>query len=634
VQTGFQKLYTAEGERLTGIPWNTYPRPQMRREKWLCLNGEWSIREEGGKAGKILVPFCPESLLSKYDAAVRYGKMLSYEREFSVPADWAGQRVLLHFGAVSSHCEVFVNGRKVCVHGNGYLSFSADVTEALLTGDQTSDPAKPGANREDGALTHGHYSDPAKPGANARKKGEKTNADVERCHRLEVRVWNDLSNKTPYGKQKVKRGGMWYTPVSGIWQSVWLEPVPQTHISGLKIRGDVRGVTICVESGGKCAGILAGLPVESMLSGQAGVPGKGAQGFVTFEGKQYELQGCMVRIEPDDPRLWSPETPYLYNFSVTLGEDVVTSYFALRSLSVEEKNGKPRLCLNGKPYFFHGLLDQGYFSDGIYTPATPQLYEKDILAMKDLGFNMLRKHIKIEPEQFYYDCDRLGMVVFQDMVNNGNYHFLRDTVFPTFGICRENDHGKHRDPESRKAFIEGMKGTVAQLYNHPCICYWTIFNEGWGQFEADKAYDLLRSLDDTRFIDATSGWFHQKKSDVDSLHIYFQKLRLGKQRELPQVLSEFGGYVYKFAKHSYNLNKTYGYKIFYDKREYARAVRKLYLESLVPLAREGLCASVYTQVSDVEDETNGILTYDRKACKLTEEDLSGIEAALQHAVRE
>ena len=183
-------------------------------------------------------------------------------------------------------------------------------------------------------------------------------------------------------------------------------------------------------------------------------------------------------------------------------------------------------------------------------------------------------------------------------------------------------------------FIEGMKGTVAQLYNHPCICYWTIFNEGWGQFEADKAYDLLRSLDDTRFIDATSGWFHQKKSDVDSLHIYFQKLRLGKQRELPQVLSEFGGYVYKFAKHSYNLNKTYGYKIFYDKREYARAVRKLYLESLVPLAREGLCASVYTQVSDVEDETNGILTYDRKACKLTKEDLSGIEAALQHAVRE
>ena len=607
MQKSFQKLYTAEGETLSGTPWERYPRPQMKREKWLCLNGDWSLRTEDGREGSIRVPFCPESLLSGFDGTVRYGEALCYERTFAIPEDWAGMRILLHFGAVSSRCEVFVDGEKVCEHENGYLSFSADVSEVIRKTEESA--------RENGLAA--------------------------REHRLMVRTWNDLSEKLPYGKQKIKRGGMWYTPVSGIWQTTWLEPVPESYVQKLIIRADMTGAEIQVihaadDRSKDAESRMAGNGGTTLAEGgmaRAGESASPAEEFITCEGRRYELQGGKARITPERPELWTPETPNLYEFTVTSGEDCVTSYFALRSLSVEQRNGKPRLCLNGEPYFFHGLLDQGYFSDGIYTPAVPELYEKDVLAMKELGFNMLRKHIKIEPEQFYYDCDRLGMIVFQDMVNNGKYRYFRDTIFPTFGFCGENDHKKHPDPESRAAFLEGMRQTVSQLSNHPCICYWTIFNEGWGQFEADKAYDALKALDGDRFIDSTSGWFHQKKSDVDSLHIYFQRLHLGKQKELPQVLSEFGGYVYKEPQHSHNLQKTYGYKIFKDRKTYAAALRDVCLKELVPLAEQGLCASVYTQVSDVEDETNGILTYDRKVCRLQKEEMDGIAEALQEAVR-
>lgn len=610
MQKSFQKLYTTEGETLSGIPWERYPRPQMKRERWLCLNGDWSLRTEDGQEGTIRVPFCPESLLSGFDGPVRYGEALCYERTFVIPKDWAGMRVLLHFGAVSSRCEVFVDGEKVCEHENGYLSFSADISEVIR---KTEENVRERTNED--------------APENARGQG-----DALHTHHLTVRAWNDLSEKLPYGKQRIKRGGMWYTPVSGIWQTVWLEPVPEKYVQRLIIRADAKGAEIQVLSSDLGDAEIQ-VPCPEAGSSEFSESCLEAEGYVTCEGKRYELQGGRVRIEPEHPRLWSPETPNLYEFTVTRGEDCVTSYFALRSLSIEQRNGKPRLCLNGEPYFFHGLLDQGYFSDGIYTPAAPELYEKDVLAMKELGFNMLRKHIKIEPEQFYYDCDRLGMIVFQDMVNNGKYRYFRDTIFPTFGFCSENDHKKHPDPEARAAFMEGMRQTVSQLSNHPCISYWTIFNEGWGQFEADKAYDALKALDGDRFVDSTSGWFHQKKSDVDSLHVYFQKLHLGKQRELVQVLSEFGGYVYKEPKHSHNLQKTYGYKIFKDRKTFAAALRDVYLKELVPLAEQGLCASVYTQVSDVEDETNGILTYDRRVCKLQKEEMDGIAEALQEAVR-
>jgi len=333
-------------------------------------------------------------------------------------------------------------------------------------------------------------------------------------------------------------------------------------------------------------------------------------------------------VTPEEPHFWSPEDPYLYEFAVETKDDRVESYFALRSLEIKTVEGYPRLCLNGKPYFFHGLLDQGYWPDGLFTPAAPECYAEDILAMKKLGFNTLRKHIKVEPEEFYYQCDKLGMVVFQDMVNNGDYSFLRDTALPTVGLQKLPDQGLHRDEKCRQMFLAGMEATVNQLKNHPCICYWTIFNEGWGQFDSDNVYEQFRKLDDTRFIDTTSGWFRRKKSDVDSRHVYFKPVKL-KAGEKPLVLSEFGGYSYKPEGHVFNTEQTYGYGKFADAGEFRTALEKLYREQIVPAVKTGLCAAIYTQVSDVEDETNGLLSYDRKVCKADENGMMAVAQQLQ-----
>ena len=549
-----QQLYTTAGEKLPEVPWNTYPRPQMVREKWLCLNGEWDF-SAGGETTVIRVPFCPESLLSGAGRSMEYGQEMTYRRSFELPAGWAGLHVLLHIGAVSRESEVRINGKKAATGSEGYFPVSADITEFL----------RPDTNEITVLCTH------------------------------------DLSRRHLWGKQKKDRGGMWYTPVSGIWQTVWLEAVPENHIRSLDIRTGENYAEITAE----------------------GVK----DGTVILEGTEYPLRGGTVRIGIPDPELWSPDHPRLYRFTVTSGEDRVESYFALRTLSVTPIGNKPRLCLNGKPFFFHGLLDQGYWSDGIYTPAEAAEYERDILAMKELGFNTLRKHIKIEPEQFYYDCDRLGMIVFQDMVNCGEYSFLKDTILPTLHFAKKSDRDLHRDPETRQNFLRGMDETVRLLRNHPCICLWTIFNEGWGQFRADEAYERLKALDPTRFIDSTSGWFHQEKSDVDSLHIYFQELHTGKE-DKPQLLSEFGGWSFKIPEHSYNTEKTYGYRKYTDREAFVRDLRDLYLKQVLPLIAEGLCGAIYTQVSDVEDETNGLLTCDRKEAKITPEEFRDVSEAL------
>ena len=542
-----QRLFTEEGLSIPETPWEDYPRPQMRRDRGHCLNGVWEFFVSSHPVRKIQVPFCPESLLSGIQNAPEPGTGMTYERSFAIPEDWTGNRILLHFGAVSRECSVSINGNHICRHDQAYLPFSADVTDSLL------------------------------PGMNI----------------ITVSVVNDLSPRYPYGKQTRKRGGMWYTPVSGIWQTVWLEPVPVNGIQGIDIQTGTD---------------YADIQVVGCNEGQ-----------INFEGSQIPLKQGRARINVENPILWSPENPHLYRFTVTNGDDRVESYFALRTLTVQEQDGIPKLCLNGKPYFFNGLLDQGYWSDGLYTPSSPDAFEKDILAMKSLGFNTLRKHIKIEPERFYYDCDRLGMIVFQDMVNNGKYHYLRDTVLPTVGITRRNDQALNTDLETRKVFLHAMEETVRNLRNHPSICLWTIFNEGWGQFCADEACKKLKNLDSTRFVDSTSGWFHQRLSDVDSLHIYFKKLRLGGERK-PQLLSEFGGYSYKIPEHSFNLKKTYGYRKYEDRESFVRGLRDLYKE-VAELKKEGLSGAIYTQVSDVEDETNGLFTFDRKVLKVHPEEM-------------
>ena len=556
------ELMTKAGETLSGTPWNVYPRPQMKREGWLNLNGAWDFAVDYESKGQILVPFCPESKLSKIGTHFDEGSALSYTRNFTLPEGFNRGRVILHIGAADQRADVFLNGKPVGYHKGGYEAFSIDITEQL-----------------------------------------------QRENRLQIICFDDLTDLSyPYGKQTMKRGGMWYTPVSGIWQSVWLESVPEQYIQKLHIENRGYGVEISI---------------EPALDGTVTVAELG----------QFQLEEGKVIITPENPRLWSPEDPYLYDFTLEAGDDdKVESYFALRSLEIRQVGKYPRLCLNGKPYFFHGLLDQGYWPDGLFTPAAPECYAEDILEMKRLGFNTLRKHIKVEPEEFYYQCDKLGMVVFQDMVNNGEYKFVRDTALPTIGFQKRRDRNLHGDPHQRKRFLEGMEATVNQLKNHPSICYWTIFNEAWGQFDSDRVFEKFLKLDDTRFVDSTSGWFRQKKSQVDSRHVYFRKVKLSGDGKMPLVLSEFGGYSYKPEGHVFNTESTYGYGKYQTREEFAQAVRDLYVNEIVPCVGRGLCAAIYTQVSDVEDETNGLRTYDRKVEKLTPEEMRPVAEALKKAL--
>ena len=563
-------LLTEAGEALqkdpTAIPWSVYPRPQMKRDSFFCLNGEWEIEIDEEAPCPIRVPFCPESILSGVRMESAEIELLTYSKAFSLPEDFSDDRnrMILHFGAVDQVAAVYLNGQRLGSHEGGYEAFSFDITQ-----------------------------------------------HVQAINQLTVEVFDDLRpcHTFPYGKQRVDRGGMWYTPVSGIWQTVWLESVPETYVQSLRIDTTADTATITAE------GVTEGTVTVTTPNGDLSFP----------------LADGKATVKIPSPRLWSPEDPYLYEFTLEAGEDKVQSYFALRTLEIKQVNGIPRLCLNGSPVFLHALLDQGYWSDGIYTPATPECYEQDILAMKALGFNTLRKHIKVEPEQFYYDCDRLGMLVMQDMVNNGHYSFLRDTALPTIGLKKLNDKHLHRDKATRKAFFDGMESTVNQLRNHPCIIYWTIFNEGWGQFDSQAAYEHLKTLDSTRFIDTASGWFKGADSDVDSEHIYFKPVKL-KYSEKPMVLSEFGGYSYKPEGHVANTVSTYGYRFFKEQADFEAALIKLYETEIIPAVEKGLCGAVYTQVSDVEDETNGLLSYDRKVCKVASAPMKRIAERLYASI--
>ena len=310
---------------------------------------------------------------------------------------------------------------------------------------------------------------------------------------------------------------------------------------------------------------------------------------------------------------------------MSAGEDTVESYFALRTLEIKEFDGVKKLCLNGKPYFFHGVLDQGYFPDGIFTPADEKAFERDILSMKRLGFNTLRKHIKVEPQQFYYDCDRLGMIVFQDFVNNSDYNFIRDTALPTVGLQKLDDRKMHK--KHREIFLSEAEKTIDQLKNHPCICYWTIFNEGWGQFDSANVYRRIRSLDPSRFIDSTSGWFRCGESDVESIHVYFKPVKL-KPSDRPLVLSEFGGYSLTVKDHV-SSSQPYGYKTFGNSEELQAGFERLYRNEIIPAIKKGLCAAILTQLSDVEDEINGMVTYDRKVVKVNGEKMKKLAKEMQ-----
>ena len=561
-------LMTGYAENLDrSAPWNEYPRPSLVRSSYLSLNGEWDFAITHGASpesfDKILVPFPPESALSGLQIKIDPGCYMYYKRSFSLPESFKNVKTILHFGAVDAVCEVYLNEKLIAKHEGGYLPFSVDVTD-YLADDNT----------------------------------------------LILRVSDDIDTKYPYGKQTHKRGGMWYTPVSGIWQSVWLESVPEHYIEKLKITPTLCDVRIEV-TGGEDHKKLTLLD----------------------SGDVYEFTGDEITISPSEIKLWTPELPYLYRFRLECGEDAVESYFALREISQRTVDGIARLCLNGEPYLFNGLLDQGYFPDGLFLPATSKGYHDDIILAKELGFNMLRKHIKVEPEIFYYLCDKLGMIVFQDMINNSGYSFFRDTALPTIGFKKKLPLiNPHKNAESQRIFESHMIETMDHLYNFPSVMYYTVFNEGWGQFSADKMYSVAKEHDKTRIIDATSGWFIEKLSDVDSRHVYFKKVKLGHRSDRPIVISEFGGYAHIVPDHVYG-NDVYGYKSFESREEFEEAFIKLYRDEIKPLIPLGICALVYTQISDVEDETNGLITYDRKVVKLDKAKTHAVMQELYEAIK-
>ena len=535
------------------IPWNEYPRPQFRRDSFLCLNGPWRFAINGEELGDILVPYPPESKLSGARAPVP-GDQMTYEREFTLPEGFRKERVLLHFGAVDQECTVYLNDVELGSHVGGYLPFSFDVTEAL-----------------------------------------------KEVNTLRVIAFDPLDTDLPYGKQKTDRGGMWYTPVSGIWQTVWMESVPKNHIRSLKLEPSLDSVVITIDGEGPFT--------------------------VECDGKIYRPKTGRFRIRPEDPKLWTPENPQLYRIVVRNCDDAVESYFALRTIETKIVDGIPRLCLNGKPYFFHGLLDQGYWPDGLFLPGSPEGYTWDIATMKDLGFNTLRKHIKIEPERFYYDCDRLGMIVFQDLVNSGPYHYLRDTAIPTVG-------GKlvpfHEEPSERRRnfFLIHGEQTLQHLHNHPCIVLYTLFNEGWGQHDTQNLYRHFKALEPSRIWNAASGWFKNSDSDVQSEHIYFGSLKMRPMGRRPLLLTEFGGYSCALDGHRFNPDEEYGYQKYPTAEAFQTALTRLYEQQILPQVKTGLCGTILTQLSDVEEETNGLVTYDRKIVKADKEEMQRIARKL------
>lgn len=615
------RLLTCWGEDLDPDDVRTeHPHPQFARESFTSLNGWWDYaivpadadaasRPPAEMDGRILVPFSPEALLSGVGRQLAPDELLWYVRRVVRPPLREGERCLLHFEAVDFACACFVNDRLVGTHEGGYLPFTFDITEALES-----------------------------PTAHAAALDATSRAEM--VVSLVVRDPSD-SGTQPRGKQRLGRGGIWYTAQSGIWQPVWMEVVPARHIERLVLRPDAEtGLIVADVDVRGDAGLLrlyasddAGAQVAS-----ASVPVEAGASVEPAEEGREPLRRVRIVAEVPRPRRWSPDDPVLYDLVLRYGNDVVRSYTAFRTVEVARDGaGCVRFFLNGEPLLLRGVLDQGYWSDGLMTAPADEALAFDIRAMKDAGFNMLRKHLKVEADRWYYHCDRLGMLVWQDMVNGGGSYASWETSYkPTLwrGSWGSYDDGDpaHReklgadDERYRRQWRRDCRATVEHLRNHPSVVCWVLFNEGWGQFDAGLAAEAVHRLDPTRPVDAVSGWYDQHCGDFLSVHNYFRELKVypddpaalrgyaAERAGRAFALSEFGGAVYRVEGHC-AFAGTYGYDQFEDLAAWRAAVRGM-LEEAERLAPEGLSAFVYTQLSDVEEELNGILTYDRRVNKL------------------
>ena len=542
-------------------PLSEYPRPQLQRYSYICLNGEWeyaikkTIDIPFVFDGKIQVPYSPETPLSGVKKIVHPNEWLFYKKELEFPKGFIKDKVFLHFGAVDQIAEVFINDAFVGEHTGGFLPFSFDIKPFL-----------------------------------------KRNKNV-----LVVRV-KDLSDTSYHsrGKQKIKRGNIWYSPQSGIYMPVWMESVSNGYIENVILTPDIQKSVIKIK-------VISESPKVKC----------------ELEGTSLEIKSNVeTAIKLKNPRLWSPEEPNLYPFTLKVKGDKVQSYFAMREISVKQFEGVSRICLNGKPYFMRGVLDQGYYMDGFLTPSSDEDYINDITLMKELGFNTIRKHIKIESMRWYYHCDRLGMLVWQDFVNGGTKYKLSTISLPLLinTHYKDNKYGRlaRKNVKGRLEAEQEFRDTIKLLYNVPSIVLWTIFNEAWGQFDSERIYKELKQIDSTRLYDHASGWIDQGISETKSMHVYFKRVKMPKEKEIKGravILSECGGYALKIKGHTFN-NTNFGYSKMSSKEALEKEYQKFMDLDILPNIHNGLCAFIYTQLSDVEDELNGFITYDRCVVKV------------------
>ena len=606
------RLYTTWGENID--PDNLlkeYPRPQFVRDSYINLNGYWdysftpdSVDEIPSEfEGIILVPFSPEAMLSGVERRLEPDQFLWYKRALpTIKKKSPNSRILLHFGAVDQFADIYINEDHVGYHGGGYLPFTLDITDYL---NHTPD----NMTFENNTLV------------------------------VKVRDTSDSSYHSR-GKQTLRRGGMYYTAQSGIWQTVWMEEVPATYIRELRIRPEKDLKTVSIEvSTNLPSQVTVKIPGHELVKSPASHDaienffiGDFSYSSDTYPSASVDhSQGPAsyynFKFEIDDPHLWSPEDPYLYPIQISTADDHVSSYFAMRSFTVEDdEKGIRRFCLNHKPYFLMGVLDQGYWPDGLYTAPSDEALIFDIKEMKRLHFNMLRKHIKIESARWYYHCDRLGMIVWQDMVSGGSSYAkpvvsYLPTLFPkVFGRMSDGPayykaFSRH-SADGRREWLQEMQNTISYLYNVPSIGTWVLFNEGWGQFNAAGATIMAKDLDDTRPIDQASGWFDEGSGDFRSVHNYFRPLTVEDDpNHRAFVISEFGGLTCHIQGHS-SVDRVFGYKKYDTLDDLGVAYYNIMNSSVMPLVSKGLAGVVYTQLSDVEEEVNGLITYDRRITKI------------------